>query len=201
MQEKLTRNEQILKYLVAQCEKIAGRTRFLKFVYLADYYSHLFRGRPISSFRYIKWHHGPFDKSFYDVLKSLKTKGLITDEQIAWSKGELYRFIDIGGPVAYDLLPAELHILSRVAELYQTAEIGELLDEIVYQTEPMKAVEDKRIGTRLNMQALNDLGKKQIGGLDIDTILRSRQEIREGKYFDFDEFLAEMSVGLQAANG
>ena len=56
------------------------------------------------------------DKSFYGALKSLKTKGLIADERIGWTTGDLYEFLDVGGPVAFDLSSADLHILNRVIE-------------------------------------------------------------------------------------
>lgn len=201
MTQRLTRNEQVIKYLLARCGKISGRTRLLKFVYLADYFSHLYRGKPISGFRYVKWDHGPFDKAFYTAVKSLKVKGLLADERVEWEKGDVFAFLDKGGLIPFTLALAEIHILNRVAELFLSTELKELLEETVYETEPWKAVQGRRIGTPIDLHAFDNRSKKRIGGLDIDTMLQSRQEIREGRHFVLGGLLPQMPVGVHSSNG
>lgn len=188
----LSRNEQVIRYIVSRCGRVNGRVRLLKFVYLADYLSRRYAGRPISTFKWFKHDFGPFDAQFYGVLDTLKEGGYIEEHPRPWAGGIVYEFEDTGKPVAYELSLTDLYVLDRVVEQHEKANLRELLDDVVYSTEPWAAVDGKPLRTQLNMEAIDKTGAEELGGLSLDTMLRSRQEIREGQYITFEDFLREL---------
>lgn len=192
--KRLSRNEQIIRYIVSRCDRVRGRVRLIKFVYLADFLSRRYTGRPISSFKWFKHDFGPFDAGFYGVLESLKESGYIVEHPRPWAGGVIYEFEDTGKPVAYELSLTDLHILDRVIEQYEKANLRELLDDVVYSTEPWTAAEGKPLRTQLNMEAIDQTGAEELGGLSLDRMLRSRQEIQEGRYVTLEHFLGELQA-------
>ena len=95
---------------------------------------------------------------------------------------------------------ADLAILSYVCKQYSAVDLKELLDDIVYKTEPMVAVQKSgRRGQALNMgQVDNDMSMEL--GVKFEELLQRSWDLRSGDYLTHAEAMALVdSVILDAA--
>jgi hypothetical protein len=137
---RLTRNALILRYLVGVAPGV-GHTKLLKFAYLADLEARRYLGKPISSFRYQRYTHGPFDSSFYAAKDELISGGFVTTS-VTWVGSYQGNCLQpTPSPVEYDFSVGEAEVLRYVAESYMSLTARQLCDDIVYETEPMKDVQ------------------------------------------------------------
>lgn len=191
MAVSISKNAQVLKFFAQQCEGL-GYVRLQKLAYLADLESRELLGRPVSDFEYIWYTHGPFDRCFYDALEELDRNELVHQEEKRLKNGRTFKHVqDTGRSVAFDFTPAELEILIYVARTYTRTKLEELLDDIVYETEPMKEVAGR--GERLPMEIANNKKRGDIG-FDLDEVIAAEQRIESGAFVDLDTFFH----GLQA---
>lgn len=179
-EQKLSREEQLVALFVNACSGAIGRTRLMKLLYMADYEARRFLGRPLSSIPYVWYDHGPFDSELYQWIKRLEDDGLISSETVLYPSGIGYLYSSKGTPPGHDLNPDEVEILAYVCREYSQVALRELLDDIVYQTEPMlaaKAADAK--GQPLDMDAVNLSQSKQFTVPYAELLARSRQ-VRAG---------------------
>src|SRR5213594_2550199 len=83
----MSRNAEVLQIILQQAGKPLAGVRLLKLAYLADLYAWRVLGHPISDFQYHRYHHGPFDKAFYEARDSLIEEGLVETEETTTSEG------------------------------------------------------------------------------------------------------------------
>lgn len=185
----LDKNTQIIKFIVERLSRKVGRVHFLKLVYLGDYFSHRLLGKPISNFHYIWYEHGPFDKKFYDCLSKLKDADLIHEEQVCFPAYQGYYYHDIPKAMKFDLSSTERYILEFVIRTFDKVSLNDLLEEIVYKTEPMvKAIESKAYGSELDLDQVNNLDKGLYQGLNPEDIIEGEKAVVEGRTRSIDEF-------------
>ena len=182
------RNAELVAFFVSRCLGELGRTRLMKLLYLADYEARRYLGRPLSTLKYVWHYYGPFDASVDAILNKLKADGAIVETPVAYPSGK-NGYLYSRGPqeIVPTFDPPDLAILSYVCEKYSAVSLRELLDEIVYQTEPMKAaIDEKAKNTELRMQVV-DNAKANEFGVSFEMLLRRSWELRGGKSLSHQE--------------
>ena len=135
----LSRNAQVLRYILQVAPGI-GHTKLAKYAYLADLEALRYLGKPVSSFRYVWDHHGPFDsKGFFAARRELKRGEYITENTIDCGGYPGYEMLPTNKPVEYGFEVQEAAVLSYASSIYIEKTARELCDDVVYETEPMKA--------------------------------------------------------------
>lgn len=172
----------------------AGRTQLVNFLYLTDLEARKLLGRPVTNLNYI-WHdHGPFDSAIDSCMDRLKHQGIILEEKVEYPNGKCgcrYR----AGAVAFpcELPKEDLAVAEYVASAYGKSTVRCLLDDVVYQTEPMeKAQQENARGQRLPMEIVDNASR--VPGDELERILRAVEEYNAGGGKPFRSILAE--VGL-----
>jgi uncharacterized phage-associated protein len=190
----LSKNAQIIKYIVERLPDKLGRTHLLKLIYLADYHSHRLFGKPISEFKYIWYQNGPFDKSFYGYINSLKNSYIekVSVQYPSGCHGYVYR--NIPAQMKYDnISEPEFYLLQYVIENYSKVDLQTLLDEIVYETEPMKdVIKKKAYGKRLPMKIVDNFDKEIYKGLNPEDIISGKKAVHEGKAHSLEEVFSAL---------
>lgn len=187
----MSKNAKMLKFFLQQSPaRGLGQTRLQKLAYLADLESRKLLGQPISDFKYVFHHYGPFDSALYDAIDELLGNEYAIRSEIDYGQGFVEKRVrDTGHAALMDFAPAELEILSFIVEKYMRTPLKSLLDDVVYETEPMKKVE--RRGQRLPMDEMNDVEKKRLG-FDLEKVIEAeRGSHRPAKDF-FDELRAKI---------
>lgn len=173
---RLSRNALVLRYLLEVAPGL-GHIKLLKFVYLADLEARRYLGRPISTFHYRRYTHGPFDAAFYAAKDELVAGEFATScpTWVGNYKGNCLE--PTPNPVEYDFSPAEAEVLRYVAETYMTMTARQLCDDVVYETEPMK---DAQMQDELPMDRL-DRRTDDPFAFDLERMLRSEQSAKAGR--------------------
>ncbi len=193
-QMELSRNAQVLRYLLAEAPGV-GRTQLLKFAYLADCEARKYLGRPISTFRYIRYNHGPFDQAFYGALDELKAGGLATETPTVFPNGyEGYHVHPTSQGVEFGFSRVEAELLRYVAQTYLALSARDLCDDIVYQTEPMLHA---KLSEELPMDRLNNQEKQELG-FDLERLLASEASVAAGRHRPLADVVRELRARYNA---
>jgi hypothetical protein len=180
----LSRSAQVLGYFLEDRGTL-NHTRLLKLAYLADLSARRLLGRPITAFEYYFHHHGPFDSSLYGALGELKQAGL-ADERTEYYSDRKYeqRVTWTGGTRPAAFTAAEREILDYVTRTYAQMPLDQLLNEVVYETQPMKAA---RRGSRVPMAEQDNAERNEIG-FDLEEVLAAEREALQGNYMTGQDF-------------
>jgi antitoxin SocA-like protein len=186
----LSRNAAVLRYLLGEAPGI-GRTQLLKFAYLSDCEARKYLGHPISTFRYVRYNHGPFDLAFYTALDELKAGGLATEAPTVFPNGyEGYHVHPTSRGVEFDFSLVEAQLLRHVAQTYLTLTARDLCDDVVYQTEPMQRA---RMNQELDMDQLNNQEKKELG-FNLERLLASETSVAAGRHRPLADVVRELQA-------
>jgi len=185
MGASVSKNARLLKYFVQQYPGIP-RKRLVKLVYMADIISRQFLGRPISTFAYRLDKFGPYDPAIEDAVAELVAAGLAR-EDVTWEDNINWkRLRDSGRPIAFDFTPGESEILAYTAKNYLNMPMPELLDDVVYETSPMKEAEVFR--APLRMELVDNEGRKAVG-FDLEAVIRAERQAEAGNHATLGAFL------------
>jgi uncharacterized protein YwgA len=191
------REEQMLAFFVKHCGGRIGRTQLMKFLYLADYEARRFLGRPISSVEYVWYHYGPYDHGLNDRIALLEREGIIREEPLVYPTGK-QGFIYHGGEreVAFTLADEELRLLDYVCETYSRIGLQSLLDDVVYETEPMqKARAQDARNEPLDMSIADDQRRFDLG-VPYEEVMKRSGNARAGRSVDHAEAMAMIRKAL-----
>lgn len=189
-----SKNAQVIKFIIERLSGKLGRTHLLKMVYLADYHSHRLFGKSISTFKYIWWKEGPFDRTFYDCISSIKGS-YIEEESIHYPSGNhVYMYRNIPTSMKYDdISEPEFYVLQYIIESYGKVDLQTLLDEVVYETEPMKELIKKRAyGKKIPMEIVDNVDKKLYEGLNPEDIIAGKKAVQEGRVRPLEEVFSAL---------
>lgn len=197
----LSREARVLKYFSQRARgESLGVTKLLKLAYLSDLFAREWLGRPITSFRYVYHHHGPFDSGLYSAIDELETSRLVRTERSAFlsfrSRRERRGVVDEGAIADLGFTPAEERILDYVAREFGPMPLDELLAR-VYETAPMKAAERKK---PIPMHIADNAGKAELG-YDLAEVMEQEREIDQGNYVlagDFFDALRSQTLADDA---
>lgn len=146
--QSLSKDEQLLAY-ISKYHPRATVTVFMKLCYLIDLISFQKKGVGISSFQYIRYKYGPFDKKIYDKLEKLRDDDLIVEDSFFTSGGEevpYYSFNDETSLSLDKIKPEEKALIDEVLEMLKGYG-AKTLTEICYKTKPMRALKATLGGT------------------------------------------------------
>jgi hypothetical protein len=187
----LSKNQRAIHLLAKTCGRRLGRTRLTKALFLADYHGRRRSGRPITTYDYKYFHHGPWTEQIREDVQSLEALGLMREHKYVWVKGSGH-YYTTSVPVDYpDLSPQELFILEAVADRCASGDLDDLLTE-VYESPPMKLA--KRVGkyARIPKEQFN---RRETSAEAPDHLLRRAEaELDAGLGEDFRKVMN----GLQA---
>jgi uncharacterized protein YwgA len=181
---QLTREQQLVAYFVNNCDDgRLGRTRLMKLLYLADYESRRFFGRPLTNLQYVWHYYGPYDSTLFDATQELENLGVIVSEQVIYPSGKAgYLYHSGSRSISTTFAPSEVELLSYVVREYSKKELKVLLEDIVYETEPMQALQERDgRGEPLPMDMVNNSRRNELG-LDIEQLLERSRRVRAGEY-------------------
>lgn len=190
---QLGREEQMLAFFVQNCNGRVGRTQLIKFLYLADYEARRFLGRPISSVVYEWYHYGPYDHQFQSRLSTLRNSGVILEEPVAYPNG-LRGYIYVSGETQFDLNfdPDEVAVLEHVCKTYSRINLQSLLDDIVYETEPMRNAQQRDARNQPLEMNLVDSSRRFDLGVPYDVLMRRKAAARRGEVVDHAEAMTRL---------
>lgn len=189
---KLSREDEIVAFFLNQgTDGLFGRTRLMKLLYLADYEARRFIGRPLSAIKYIWYDYGPYDPQLKERIERLKGISVLTEEPIQYPNGRLgYVYTRGSLPVSNSFSAPEVEILSYVWQQYSRVDLRELLDEIVYQTEPMlEAKKNEAKGKPLNMDMVNNTKASELT-IPFEELVARSAEVRQGQYLTHADAMA-----------
>lgn len=191
---ELSRNARVLRYLLGEAPGI-GRTQLLKFAYLADCEARRYLGHPISTFRYVRYNHGPFDPAFYSALAELQAAGLATETPTVFPNGyEGYHVYPTSRDAEPTFSAPEAELLRYIAQTYLTLTARDLCDDVVYQTEPMQGAE---MNQELQMDRLNNQEKKELG-FDLEQLVASEASVAAGRHRPLADVVRELRARYNA---
>lgn len=195
---QLGRAEQMLAFFVKHCAGRLGRTQLMKFLYLADYEARRFIGRPISDVRYIWHHHGPYDTQLPGRISALKAADVIREDQILYPTGKQgFIYYSCDREVDSTLEPIETAVLHYVCETYSRHSLQSLLDDVVYETEPMQHARVNEARHQPLDMSMVDNQKRFDLGIAYDELLKRSVKAREKNVVEHEEAMALIRKALQ----
>lgn len=179
MAEASPRTCQALHYLVSHLSDAAGRTKLVKLLYLADLEARRVLGRPLTEMQYRWWEYGPWDEQFALCEASLKSRNLIQVETYPYQSYYGSFYVPLGD-MMYTFADDEVAVLDYLVKTFGKKGRKELVEEIVYQTPPMKdAVAREAYGKPLRMEIVDNEDFDQ-HGIALADILEGERRLRAG---------------------
>ncbi len=180
---KLDRTDSLILYFLKRRGKPIATTELLKSIYLADYYSRQWLGKPMSDLDWVFYTYGPFDSDFYHHLDHCAE--VVEKNPTRTGAGKhcvLYRLKkDTPQPSFND---DETMLLESVADMTAKMSLNQLL-EFVYATEPMKELQKKKVDrdemVPLNMESMNNVARR-ITGVDLSYLRESQKQLDAGHF-------------------
>lgn len=190
----VSKNAQLLKYFVQQYSGIP-RKRLVKLVYMTDILSRQFLGRPVSTFQYRLDKFGPYDPAIEDAVAELVGADLAR-EDVTWEDNFKWkRLRDSGQPIAFDFSLGENEILAYISKNYLSMPMPELLDDVVYETSPMKDAQVFRVPLR--MELVDNEGRNTVG-FDLEAVIRAERQAEAGSHAPLGAFFDELRARITA---
>src|SRR6266516_8025851 len=197
---RMSREEELVAFFVQRCggDGNLGRTRLMKLVYLADYEARRFVGRPISGARYV-WHFfGPWDPRLTTWIHRLKDAAVLEESAVAYPSGKQGFLYTPGAKQApQSFKPVEVEVLSYVCRQYSRVELVELLDDVVYQTEPMMHAQKKKAKEKpLEMNIVDNAKARELSA-SLEVLLERRRQLRAREHLSHADAMIELEQKLR----
>jgi uncharacterized phage-associated protein len=191
-----TKDARVLKFFTQRLRGALGVTQLQKLAYFADLHARRYLGRPITSFAYTFYRHGPFDRRLYATVREMERRQWVRSERRPLLGGrEKQAVTDAGTVPDLGFSPAETRILDYVADTYGALPLDELL-ALVYETEPMLAA--KRDGP-VPMEIVDGQARRELG-YDLEEVLEQEREIERGHYLLHDDFFDALRAEVVAGD-
>ncbi len=168
-----------------------SRTRLLKLAYMADLLAWRVLGAPISEFRYRRYKQGPFDGEFYPAIEALLEAGRVETEEkttITGNDCNLIRAVSGFPSPLGEFTRGQAHLIDLAINRYGSMKLPKFLEE-VHRTESMKNIPFQE---PLPMEEQKDKDREAAGGISLETILESREEISKGHGISLEELKKEI---------
>lgn len=182
-----SRTAQLIRYFVEHVPN-AGRTRVVKFLYMADHEARRYLGRPLTELDYRWDQFGPYDPAILQELDRLAEAGFLEFDAIRDGQGYArYRYRPTHRSFPRFLKKEEQAILDYIIDQYANMKLVDLLEEVVYQTRPMRAARER--GERLRMEVVDN--ELRAPGMDLGEVIESMEELKSGGGRSFEDIRAE----------
>ena len=199
---ELSKNARVLQYLAQQARRPLSTFQLQKLPYFADLLARKHMGRPVTSFDYIWYDHGPFDSDLYAAIGELESAGL-ADFEPARFRRHSGRLLRTKAPSPeLGLTDTERYILDRVCQEYEPLSTKQLKDR-AYATEPMRAVTERGLKRhRLPMEMVDGIEADR--GCDLERAVAASRRVDAGNHVlatdFFDALRAQAVRGDAGAN-
>jgi hypothetical protein len=157
-----------------------GRTQIVKLLYLADLEARRWLGRPLTDLKWIRFHYGPWEQAIAATLDGLGADQGVSRQVVHFPSGDGELFSIEQRARAHAFAPAEEAILAFVAESHGVLPRRQLVDDVVYQTRPMKEGSD-RLRAPLPMHLVDNEAILEMGGLSLERALAAEAELARGE--------------------
>ncbi len=197
---KLSREEELVAFFVQRCggDGNLGRTRLMKLLYLADYEARRFLGRPLSGAKYV-WHFfGPWDPRLPTWINRLKGAAVLEETPVGYPSGKKgFLYTPGAKQVPQSLTPVDVEILTYVCRQYSRVELVELLDDVVYQTEPMMHAQKKKAKEKpLEMNIVDNAKARELSA-SLEVLLERRRQLRAREHLSHADAMIELEQKLR----
>lgn len=193
----VSKNAQAMMYFLEERREWLGHTRLVKLLYLADMEARKVRGAPISSFEYVWHHHGPWDTAFFAARGELLIRGLAEPREVQHTDYTDRQLRATDQLTEETLTAEERHILHSVVARYMQTPLSTLLNEVVYKTPPMMAVESK--GDRLPMETVDNTDLRKMGA-SLAAMLEAEASAESGDFMLAEDFFSGLLAEAAAAD-
>ena len=137
-------NEELVRGLVAQL--VAGlhdrdrllKTQIVKFLYLIDLEWVKATGAPLTGIEWQFHYFGPWSNGIETTLRAMASLGEVECQDYAAADGHPYTLYGEGEVGGVTLPPAVVMVTRHILGTYRDYPLRSLLDEVVYQTPPMR---------------------------------------------------------------
>jgi len=153
------KTKELVEYLIAK-HHVSTVTSLIKLCYLSDLVSVKERSTKISSFEYVRWYYGPYDKAINDYLYELVKDGEIKSEIDYTPDGQEYVKYKCTEEVSQvdHLTDDDLGHVNAVLESLKGFG-AKALTEVAYKTKPMKQLNAtlggrEHLGEKLDLSAV-----------------------------------------------
>jgi hypothetical protein len=169
-------------------------------LYLTDYEARRYLGRPISSIDYVWHHYGPYDHRLTEWTSDLEHRDVLVEEHVLYPSGRTgYVYHRGEKSMTPSFTPAEMEILAYVCKEYSRIELRGLLEDVVYQTEPMLDAQERDArGESLRMDIVDNRKRDELG-LPFEELLERSRRVRGGEYVSHSDAMMEVSGELAHA--
>lgn len=130
------KTKDLITYIISK-HHVSTITSLIKLCYLSDLVSFKDNGKQISSFQYVRWYYGPYDKAITEYLYALVDSGVIEAVIDYTQDNQEYIKYFIEQAPETSLSDTELGFVNSVLESLKG--FGpKALTEVAYRTKPMK---------------------------------------------------------------
>jgi hypothetical protein len=154
---------------------MSGTSQLRGYLYLADWQSRRYLGRPLTDLVWTLGDDGPTDTRVALLLNELTDAGYLAPEPSDFSPA-VVSYRRTARPLSLNVEPAEQAVLNSVLDLLCRPGHRNLLADIIRQTEPVR---DAVTGQPLQM-ALVD-GAERVPGMELEDVLQADADLKAGK--------------------
>jgi len=162
---------------------------------MADILSRQYLGRPVTDFQWIKDHYGPNARELPEATDQLAEQGLAEETMSRDGERRTIRLRALPTPALFGFTLGENEVLRYVVENYADMPIEEFIEDVVKETDPVKAVE--RQGDALPMEIVDGTMARVIG-FDLERVLNAERQAAEGLAITLADFVNELRTELTA---
>jgi hypothetical protein len=181
------RTDELIACIVHKLGAVRGRVILAKLVYMADLEARGWLGHPLSSLEYKRDHGGPYDRAFEEHAKHVVDLVRMTWEPVI--DYNVCTHEAMGRLPKLSFAPEELLVIDRTLAQYGAMSRREILEDVVYQTGPMKRAAQAELGAPLDMEPENFALKRKYG-LDFRQVAESLDDIKAGRVSSVTDLLA-----------
>lgn len=192
--ESLKKEEKILAYFVSKCNGQISRTRLMKFLYLADYESRRYFGEKLTDAEYSWYHYGPYDHDLSEHITNLGRLGLISETRVQYPTGR-HGYLYGTGPTMrrLDFDDRTVALLDYICTTYLALPLDELLEDIVYQTEPMVWAKQNNARNEALTMGLADGLRQHDLNIAYDQLVLRAFDVRKGTARQHSEAVEQLN--------
>jgi hypothetical protein len=170
----MNRTSQLICFF-AERLPMSGTSQLRGYLYLADWQSRRYLGRPLTDLVWTMGPDGPTDTRIVSLLRELTDAGYLATEPSDFSPA-VVSYRRTARPVSLIVEPAGQAVLNSVLDLLWRPAHRNLLADIIRQTEP---VQNRVIGQPLPMSIVD--GSERVPGMELEDVLQADADLQAGK--------------------